>query len=385
MSHPLLTVTPITTIAPPSLEGVVLEEQFVRRAMEWIYMRMGARPKTLDQLIEECGPYTLESSEGKLASRIAKRLKERYDHKLAGDSYSTIANFISTNSPVASKPLHYDITNDFNWNAGDFGDGGSCFFSGLSSRAAIRQVMMENGGHAVRFYRTAFPHDGMGRAWIMPHTYGPVIFNAYGPELAMVKKHIKTILNDDKYKFIDLSPLHNEGRYDGPLYINKSKGILVHDGNLRSATLELDLRINTKRVSMALCRHCGENHERRGMAAYNGGWLCADCLNNHYVRDYPTNELVLRKDMVHIPITLPYGRDLGWVTPAFRDTMFQCPCCNHYQLPRDETFRVIVSGMPVHVCYFCYHQKKYMLRDRYGRFTSTTSTISTSSSTNSFR
>jgi hypothetical protein len=88
---------------------------------------------------------------------------------------------------------------------------------------------------------------------------------------------------------------------------------------------------------------------------------------------------------IHIPITLPYGRDLGWVTPAFRETMFQCPCCNHYQLPRDETFRVIVSGMPVHVCYFCYHQKKYMLRDRYGRFTSTTSMSVTSSSTNSFR
>lgn len=58
-----------------------------------------------------------------------------------------------------------DVTNDFDWNEGDFGDMGSCFFGGREYQSARCETLPRLYASALRFYRKG---SGIGRCWIVP-------------------------------------------------------------------------------------------------------------------------------------------------------------------------------------------------------------------------
>ena len=129
------------------------------------------------------------------------------------------------------KASQLDFTQTFNWNAGDFGDRGSCYWS---DRAKARTQMKNDGNYyAMRLYKRANKKTGKGRCWMyhlnnatrnsLP-TY--IIFNAYGPRLEEFAQLLTEYLQyTTKVKYVAKRvQLTNRA---GRLYINQSRGYII--------------------------------------------------------------------------------------------------------------------------------------------------------------
>lgn len=157
--------------------------------------------------------------DGKISKRIRKHFKKTFDIKLPDNLISKIGQIAESHM---SKPenIFFDITNCFNWNSGDFGDSGSCFW-GENKKA--KELMQDNNFTAVRFYhkpRNAnyYHPEGYARCWIFNNLPfdGMIIFNAYGVPLVKIARVLSSWLNWD-YRRISL---YNNHSTTGLLYLN---------------------------------------------------------------------------------------------------------------------------------------------------------------------
>ena len=74
------------------------------------------------------------------------------------------------------RALRIDVTQNFGWTRGMFGDAGSCWWG---RHNASRSLLYHAGGFAVRLWNS---EHGVGRIWACPtQDGGVVLFNAYGP------------------------------------------------------------------------------------------------------------------------------------------------------------------------------------------------------------
>jgi len=138
--------------------------------------------------------WVLSGPNGKIAKQIANAIFkfsgvriDDTDRRMIG----TIAAYFSSTGTI-----EFDLTSDFSWSSGDYGDHGSCFWwHGGSYRGALR----DSDGYALRSYdASGWGHYGTGRSWILPVcndrcvVYGDfndlgdlhefVIFNRYGSD-----------------------------------------------------------------------------------------------------------------------------------------------------------------------------------------------------------
>jgi hypothetical protein len=236
----------------------------------------------------------LTTKDGKLTKRISKWVKS-LGHELSQAHLSAIGGIITHHSPGE---FTYDITDQFYWRSGDFGDHGSCFWS---DRENARYMMMDNGGLALRFYDDE--GKGNGRCWVMPKGEKWVIFNAYGCSLELVQTRLSFIFPAYHTKFVSLS---NYGETGGTLYINRDLALLVSEKE--STARKIDLEIGEDESRRHQCDSCGDRvdeddiyyMERYGYSIcescreYNWSY-CDDCQRDTHIDDMRSFEARIKR------------------------------------------------------------------------------------------
>ena len=131
-----------------------------------------------DEVINEITPYWVVSK-GEFAGTFPKRLfkiaKIKYGIKLNNNVLGEIGNIAQ--KYTLNREYFIEFSRNFNWNPGEFGDGGSCFF-GMYRYQRTRIKLL--GGYAMKIYDPdKLP---IGRAWVLPYDNTKenfVVFNSY--------------------------------------------------------------------------------------------------------------------------------------------------------------------------------------------------------------
>jgi len=223
---------------------------------------------------------------GTFPKRIAKYFKQKnisLDSKILGK----IGDLAKNSANIDTEKYYIDITNDFNWRDGDFGDDGSCFWGG---RSGARKLLKENGGYALRYYEKIDDNfRGMGRCWFYPiNNENIVIFNQYPSNFKLVKSaRILSTLTGYNYQ---KCYLENNGGSVGLIYINNGSGYVLSKEPMEENS-DFDLNIDTK--DYKICDNCGEQFEEEEMFYISGVYVCEYCRDDEsYICDYCENEFL---------------------------------------------------------------------------------------------
>jgi hypothetical protein len=183
---------------------------------------------------------------GKFATRVGQYYWKEYKLKCPPHFLEMVGNLAREHS-VDLQNFEFDFTDRIDWDHGDFGDEGSCFWEDHDeARTALNRC--ENA-YAMRFY-----NDGMGCGRVLVLSLSSmdsfVLFNAYGISLAKAA-FILSILTKGQYAKVDV---YNFGKENGLIWINGGTGYIVapEGSNLLKKT-EIDLKIYGD-----TCYNCGE-------------------------------------------------------------------------------------------------------------------------------
>jgi len=232
------------------------------------------------------------SPEGLLPKRINKIYHRLFGIQLSEYTSAAIGNIVRKEL-LKDQEYHFDFTKNFDWVAGDFADGQSCFWQG---RKDIRRSMnADKRFYAIRFFRRneyegklklitgsgnvyhkrkdAY-YTGIARAWLGKETikYEPVkgvvveksmyfIFNGYG----MTTPEISTVFT----KYLGLSSskisLTNFRNTAGGLYVN-GDGYVVGDPALISKASHYDFGLPNDYDAKSV-----KNPENKGHFTFDSG------------------------------------------------------------------------------------------------------------------
>lgn len=122
---------------------------------------------------------------GKIAKRIAKLCHEN-GIELTDQEKEQIGNY-SNMYRVRNKTYHFEFSHDLMWNAGDFADRGSCYWT---EYCFARPTILANNGGAIKFYRDPeVTWRGIARCWFVMDAPEPgmiTIFNGYGMQTSEI-------------------------------------------------------------------------------------------------------------------------------------------------------------------------------------------------------
>lgn len=201
-----------------------VSEQAVRNIQNYLYCGTLSPPA-----LPSSFSWVWKNERGTLPKRIASALYETNKFKLSEQDLSTIGTMASVGLTKV-KEYYVDFTSSIGWKAGDFGDGGSCFW-GDRKRA---KIIIEKNGFAMRFWVDDKGSKGLGRVWGADITKqlgldAPAfaLFNAYGIDLALTGRVLGRHLGLSQ----SVVSLVNKGMgTDGILFFNNSGlSVLVTD------------------------------------------------------------------------------------------------------------------------------------------------------------
>ena len=247
---------------------------------------------------------------------LARTLKSVYQLTLTHETIGRIGSIIGK-SKVNQRVL-FDITDKFNWYAGDFGDEDSCFWGG---RALAKQMLMDNGGMALRLYELEEDHDGYARCWIAPSDYGYVMFNSYGVELDVMRIVISKALKTDTIK---INNLINNGSSTELLWINSGMGYLINPPERTPGGIDLEIPEPMK------CYYCGDYYDEDELMYCEDTehYYCNCCWNQTHDTCNNCNEEHHIDEMTYI--------DGNYYCNQCRRELFkQCSLCNRFY-PKEE-------------------------------------------------
>lgn len=246
------------------------------------------------------------NDDGKLTTRISHYYYKQFNIKLPASILTEIGNIARAHT-LTSETFRFEFVNRIDWEDGDFGDDGSCYWG---SNAGAREMIQDNGALAIRFYDA----DGYGiaRAWLYDATKFWILWNGYGfaDDSTLTIAKVFASFKDYTYKRIYLA---NYGASSGTLYINNGKGYAIGTPdaieNLRTYDLEFqDYYMDTcYECDRALysddvywgpdentycqdcfyrfydrCVLCGESFEKEEITYIDEHYLCPDCLDRRY-------------------------------------------------------------------------------------------------------
>ena len=218
---------------------------------------------------------------GSFCKRVAKYYWKTTKTKLNSDQLGRLGSLVSRHTDKNTEYI-IDYTQDLHsWDAGDFGDGGSCFWT---CNSAARDMLESDGAWAIRFYQGVFKPDkrfkkgynskilrGYGRAWICKRDNYYVVFNGYGLETA----HIARIMANDLNLSYRKICLLNYGEHDGLLYINNSGYTIGYEADINTLS-NIDLQIY---YGLILCCRCARQIDEDEVRIYNNNEYCCECFN----------------------------------------------------------------------------------------------------------
>ena len=220
----------------------------------------------------------------------------------------------------------FDFNNRFDWEAGDYGDNNSCYFT---DRRAALGMLRDNDALAIRFYEG---DKGIGRAWVaklVEKRY--IVFNGYGiaGDATLKIAQIMATWLGLGYKHIDLD---NYGQTGGTLWINGGNGYLIGTSEQTAAMDSHDLQFDCDECYS--CANCGdEMNEDESYYTPDGESYCNSCFDNHCAYCAHCDETFFRDDMRYI-------EDMGEVCERCLERRYEyCSNCSEYR-PKDD-FMVI--------------------------------------------
>jgi len=248
------------------VEGLYCGSSPYSRKLDWY---LGESYSDWQGFLEKsCVGYDLLNKDGKWVTRLASALKKYYDIKLSNEQKEHVGNLIANYGEKSeSLVVTADITDDLNWNSGDYGDRGSCFWSDyITSRWAMDD---DPRFYALRLYECG---QGVGRAWLCVEEDNLLLFNSYHPEhgITLFGEVLANILEDkdlvsEKIDVINLN---------GGFYINGGSGLsLTHGKSISKQNLNLD-------TNLYRCSRCGVKERKPNMVYIAGKPYCNSCKND---------------------------------------------------------------------------------------------------------
>lgn len=258
---------------------------------------------------------------GTFPKRVSKYYFNKYGLKCPNEFLQQLGNIARQHSNE-QVDYHFDFTDTFDWNAGDFGDNGSCFWGGHSQ---AREILQENGARAIRFYDES--GKGYARAWIaVIENDSYILFNGYGfkssPTLTCARV-LATFLGLS-YKKISLD---NNGNTGGVLYINNG-GYIIGTADSIAKKSYYDLHYGD---DYHTCENCGDTlNEDDAYYTPNDEMLCQDCFYEVCQDCYVCGETHWRDDCTWVEST---NED---VCERCLDRHYgYCDACHEYYPSRD--------------------------------------------------
>ena len=250
---------------------------------------------------------------GSFTKRVSKYYWKEYKLKCPTVFLQTIGNMAKQHSQ-GNDTYHFDIVDSINWQDGDFGDDGSCYWGNHSN---ARAMLTDNGGLAIRFFDGQDSDRGIGRAWLVPiaddNAY--ILFNGYGFDTSSATLTITRVFSQFmglNYKRIELS---NNGHAYSILYINGGIGYIAGDSDTIERYRFYDLNFDDSNGDycyecndyihedsvnygaddnvycdscyeslFSSCDHCYETHYIRSIqyVVSTHYYVCEDCLDSRY-------------------------------------------------------------------------------------------------------
>jgi hypothetical protein len=235
----------------------------------------------------------LVTKDGKVAKRISKWVYTKHNIRISDELVSDIGNWAYQSIANDSNTI-VDIADTFDWNDGQFGKSGSCYWG---EYAASRDTLEDAGAFCLRYWKDYDEslhrsNCGKGRTWVLPVNNDNaelVIFNAYGPSLQTSAVVICKLLGDG-YTWHRISNLYNSNNYNIP-YINSNSGIMVHkpDSNYADC-MEFDIDLHCvegkyydESCSRYTCERCGTHLDEDDAHIDDDGYCyCQDCYDIYY-------------------------------------------------------------------------------------------------------
>lgn len=227
---------------------------------------------------------------GTFPKRAAQYWFARHKIKCPPEFLSALGNVARANA-IEALAYHFDFTKSIDWEAGDFGDRGSCYWG---SNENAREMVEENGA-AIRFFDAN--DDGIGRAWFAPYRSSLIVFNGYGfagDPTFRIAQIVAAYLNAG-YSRVRL--LNNGSAYR-LLYINGSRGYIVGTDRVSDTTF-VDLQWEETDPE---CESCGRPTSQDDCHyTPDGDRVCSRCF--YEVCDYceSCGDAKWRDVLVYVP------------------------------------------------------------------------------------
>ncbi|GAB4528032.1 MAG: hypothetical protein OHK0046_46480 [Anaerolineae bacterium] len=259
---------------------------------------------------------------GEYRGTFPKRVRKFYHTRgiKTPDQFIAILGNLAREHAESGTSYRFDFTDTMDWNAGDFGDKGSCYWGGR--RSALR-MLENNDALAIRFYNEE--GKGFGRAWVARHepdTDLAIVFNGYGLA-GNATLRISRILADwlgVSYKKITLANRHTNG---GTLYINASGTAYLIGESTRIETLnhhDLDWETYAENA----CSNCGTELQDEEVYMAHDEVYCMDCFYDRYDHCAVCGTVQSLDDM-------SYSDDYGHICDVCTDRYFTwCEHCREY-------------------------------------------------------
>jgi hypothetical protein len=171
------------------------------------------------------------------------------------------------------------LTQDFDWQEGDYGDSGSCYWGGRS--AARTQILPDLGSWAALWHDS--DGDGVARSWLVPWNGNMVLFNPYSRDdsvySGVAQARILAFLWGESYREVELTA---NGEADGTLWINSRKGWAIGPAESLPSRVNFDVE---EEEDFGCCERCHESftYEDEGYMGPDGD-LCEYCYNEYTCR-----------------------------------------------------------------------------------------------------
>jgi hypothetical protein len=273
----------------------------------------------------------------KLIDQHAKSLGFTYSEELR----NKINDILST-SIAKGDDRKVEFSDNFIWRPGEFGDGGSCFFSNTSdSHTYDRAYIAQNGSLVFKVYNNS--GRGLGRCWVNTEKLSAGIIiahNFYGMNVADFITYITHAISP--------IPEHMFVQIDSDLYINNREGVKFGYGLLNKDCYTL----YSKYGEPVKCLRCGEKSDDQFYTDdTTGEWYCEDCRGPSFYCDscgysyFESDREPMRVDHGHTIVC----------DSCFDDYYAHCPICDDYRYADDFSYVIDENGEELSICYSCYN------------------------------
>lgn len=298
--------------------------------------------------------------------RFNTAFKKTFGFGLPPEYMGNLGDIASRHCMKDGEFINMDFTRTFEWEDGDFGDSGSCFWG---ERSKAREMLSEGGCFAMRLFRQWGDLDsGFARAWIGDRaiyhdghkTLAYIVFNGYGKTaLEMARILARHLGAGMSYHAITLK---NNGRSDGTLYINGGTGFIVGPKELIKGIYAHDFEIADGSVHCCNCQCLITDIDDQISAG--GDIYCPDCIDKFYEYCHECDTLTKLDYLTYV--TNQFGENDGYCPRCKEKYLSLCAECGEVYRDEDgtecegERYCEECAGKYIYVCDDCgdkvYHE-----------------------------